>query len=108
MLRYSIKRFAELIDVTPQTLRNWDKKGKYKPAYVNPDTGYRYYSEEQLHEQLGKLAKDKIVIGYCRVSSKKQKSDLERQVGNMEMYLLAQGKRFKKAKELLKELQSHD
>jgi predicted site-specific integrase-resolvase len=95
MQRYSIKRFAELIDVTPQTLRNWDKEGKYKPAYVNPDTGYRYYSEEQLHEQLGKLAEDKIVIGYCRVSSKKQQSDLERQIGNMEMYLLAQGKPFK-------------
>ncbi|MEB7455946.1 recombinase family protein, partial [Lysinibacillus sphaericus] len=76
-------------------MRNWDKEGKLKPAYVNPDTGYRYYSEEQLQEQLGKIAEEKIVLGYCRVSSKKQQADLERQVQNMKTYLLAQGKPFK-------------
>lgn len=95
MQRYSIRKFADLIDVNPQTLRNWDKEGKLKPAYVNPDTGYRYYSEEQLQEQLGKIAEEKIVVGYCRVSSKKQQADLERQVQNMKTYLLAQGKPFK-------------
>ncbi|MBG9753853.1 MerR family DNA-binding transcriptional regulator [Lysinibacillus sphaericus] len=95
MQRYSIRKFADLIDVNPQTLRNWDKEGKLKPAYVNPDTGYRYYSEEQLQEQLGKIAKEKIVVGYCRVSSKKQQADLKRQVQNMKTYLLAQGKPFK-------------
>ncbi|MGF0469912.1 IS607 family transposase [Lysinibacillus fusiformis] len=95
MQRYSIRKFADLIDVNPQTLRNWDKEGKLNPAYVNPDTGYRYYSEEQLQEQLGKIAEEKIVVGYCRVSSKKQQADLERQVQNMKTYLLAQGKPFK-------------
>ncbi|CAM4081356.1 transposase [Bacillus manliponensis] len=95
MQRYSIRKFADMIDVNPQTLRNWDKEGKLKPAYVNPDTGYRYYSEEQLQEQLGKIAEEKIVVGYCRVSSKKQQADLERQVQNMKTYLLAQGKPFK-------------
>ena len=95
MQRYSIRKFAELIDVNPQTLRNWDREGKLIPAYVNPDTGYRYYSEEQLHAQLGKIAEEKIVLGYCRVSSKKQKEDLERQIQNMETYLMAQGKPFK-------------
>lgn len=95
MQRYSIRKFADLIDVNPQTLRNWDKEGKLKPAYVNPDTGYRYYSEEQLQEQLGKIAEEKIVVGYCRVSSKKRQADLERQVQNMKTYLLAQGKPFK-------------
>ncbi len=38
---------------------------------------------------------DRKVIGYCRVSSNKQKDDLERQVANMQTYLLAQGKPFK-------------
>lgn len=95
MQRYSIRKFADLISVNPQTLRNWDKEGKLKPAYVNPDTGYRYYSEEQLQELLGKINEEKIVVGYCRVSSKKQQEDLERQVQNMETYLLAQGKPFK-------------
>ncbi len=36
----------------------------------------------------------KKVIGYCRVSSPKQKDDLERQVENLRTYLYAQGKPF--------------
>lgn len=35
---------------------------------------------------------DRIVIGYCRVSSNKQKDDLERQIENMNLYLNAQDK----------------
>ena len=34
-------------------------------------------------------------IGYCRVSSNKQKDDLQRQIENMKLYLTAQGKPFK-------------
>jgi predicted site-specific integrase-resolvase len=37
---------------------------------------------------------DRKVIGYCRVSSNKQKDDLQRQVENMQLYLTAQGKPF--------------
>ncbi|GGA44198.1 hypothetical protein GCM10007416_16690 [Kroppenstedtia guangzhouensis] len=37
---------------------------------------------------------EKITIGYCRVSSNKQKDDLERQIENMQIYLIAQGKPF--------------
>ena len=35
-----------------------------------------------------------MVIGYCRVSSHKQKDDLERQIENVKMYLLAKGQPF--------------
>ena len=38
---------------------------------------------------------DRYVIGYCRVSSYKQKDDLERQINNMKLYLTSQGKPFK-------------
>ncbi|OBR91958.1 putative transposase [Clostridium ragsdalei P11] len=45
--------------------------------------GYRYYSQEQLNHFLGiKGIETKKVIGYCRVSSHKQKDDLERQEDN--------------------------
>ena len=37
---------------------------------------------------------DRITIGYCRVSSNKQRDDLERQIENMKLYLTAQGKPF--------------
>ena len=38
--------------------------------------------------------KSRTVIGYCRVSSPKQKDDLERQIENVRTYLLAQGSPF--------------
>ena len=92
---YSIHQFAELCQVTTQTLRNWDRNGKLKPFSVGP-SGYRYYSEEQLQKVLGMkyIENPKKVIGYCRVSSSKQKDDLDRQVQNMKTYLLKQGKPF--------------
>ena len=37
---------------------------------------------------------DRKIIGYCRVSSNKQKDDLQRQIENMQLYLTAQGKPF--------------
>lgn len=96
MKQYTIGQFAKLIGRTPQTLRDWDKKGEFKPYYVAP-SGHRYYSQEQLNHFLGikGIKPDRKVIGYCRVSSNKQKDDLERQVANMQTYLLAQGKPFK-------------
>lgn len=46
MAMYSIEEFGKQIDVTPQTLKNWDKKGELKHANVSQN-GTRYYSEEQ-------------------------------------------------------------
>jgi len=37
--------------------------------------------------QIGIKEKPKKIIGYCRVSSNKQKDDLKRQVENMQLYL---------------------
>lgn len=88
---YPINKFARIIGVTSQTLRNWENSGKLVPHHRS-DSNYRYYSEEQLQRILGeKRDKQKMTIGYCRVSSHKQKDDLDRQVENMRMYLLAQG-----------------
>lgn len=95
MKYYSIGEFAGLIGKTQQTLRNWDKSGYLKPAYVAP-SGFRYYSEIQLNQILGinKIVKSKKVIGYCRVSSQKQKDDLERQIQYVREYMIAKGYQF--------------
>ena len=93
MKYYSIAETSKLLNVTAQTLRNWDKSGKLKPHHTT-DSGYRYYSQEQLNRILGVKDTTRKVIGYCRVSSHKQKDDLDRQVENMRTYLLAQGKPF--------------
>lgn len=96
MKYYSIGEFSELIGKTPQTLRDWHKKGSFIPQHIT-DGGTRYYSQEQLNHFLGIKGigtKTKKVIGYCRVSSNKQKDDLERQVENVKTYMIAKGYSF--------------
>ena len=91
---YSINEFSKILGVSAQTLRNWDKNGKLHPHHTSSN-GYRYYSHEQLNQVMNiKPNLDRIVIGYCRVSSNKQKDDLERQIENMKLYLTAQDKPF--------------
>ena len=88
MKYYSSKTVTQMLGVTAQTLRNWDKEDKLKPAYVKSN-GYRYYSEESIlaYTQERKTKKNLNVIGYARVSSEKQLDDLERQVDNIKEYL---------------------
>ena len=93
MKYYTIHEFAQMAHKTPQTLRNWDKRGVLVPHHKGMN-GYRYYSDEQLHQVLGIRQAPRIVIGYCRVSSAKQKDDLERQIENVKTYLTAQGAPF--------------
>ena len=91
---YSINEFSKILGVSAQTLRNWDNSGKLHPHHTSSN-GYRYYSHEQLNQVMNiKLNLDRKVIGYCRVSSNKQRVDLERQIQNMKTYLTAQGRPF--------------
>mgnify|MGYP003202470123 CR=1 FL=1 len=80
---YSIHEFSKIIGVSAQTLRNWDANGKLHPHHTTV-SGYRYYSDEQLNQVINVKPKNRITIGYCRVSSHKQKDDLERQIDNTE------------------------
>lgn len=93
----TIKKFAEKLGVTEQTLRNWDKSGRLKPAYRS-ESGYRYYSDKQFAQCTGlglNTNDEKLVIGYCRVSTNKQKDNLERQVEYIRQYCVAKGYCFK-------------
>jgi putative resolvase len=88
---YSIGKFAKEIGVTTTTLRNWHKNGELIPSKIT-NGGTRYYSHEQLSRYSGVFGdKNKITIGYCRVSSNKQRDDLNRQVENMKLYLNSKG-----------------
>ena len=64
---YSIRKFGELLGVSSQTLRNWDRNGKLHPHHVS-DNGYRYYSEEQLNLVRHIPKPNRITVGYCRMS----------------------------------------
>jgi len=93
MKYYSIHEFSKLICRTPQTLRNWDNSGRLKPHHTGAN-GYRYYSHQQLNDILGLRELSGKIVGYCRVSSNKQKDDLERQVENMTKYLESTGNKY--------------
>ena len=92
------------------------------------DTLSKYYSDEQLNQVINVKPKNRIIIGYCRVSSHKQKDDLERQIeiiDNTEeseqqelvedlvqiitvFSCKLQGKRANKAKKLIRELMQEE
>ena len=94
MKYYSINEFSKILGVSAQTLRNWDANGKLHPHHTSSN-GYRHYSHEQLRQVMNINPNiDRKTIGYCRVSSNKQKDDLQRQIENMRMYLISKGKPF--------------
>lgn len=44
---FSIGEIAKIFNLSTQTLRLYDRIGLLRPAYINKETGYRYYSIEQ-------------------------------------------------------------
>ena len=46
---YSIGEVAKIMGISIQTLRYYSSIDLLQPAYINPSTGYRYYSVDQFH-----------------------------------------------------------
>ena len=46
----SIGEFAKLRGVSVKSLRYYERVGALKPAYVNEESGYRYYSINQISD----------------------------------------------------------
>jgi DNA-binding transcriptional MerR regulator len=78
---YGIGRVARLAQVSVRTLRHYDELGLLKPSYVDPMTGYRRYTPEQvlrLHRilvlrdlgvplaQIGALIDDDVTVEQLR------------------------------------------
>ena len=87
---YSISKTAEILDVTPKTLRIWDKENKLKPILTSG--GHRRYKESDIKAMMGytEYSSEQPVIcaTYSRVSSQKQKNtgDLDRQSQRLSEY----------------------
>jgi len=64
----SIEKFAKRVGVNVVTLRRMETKGENVSS-----GGTRYYSVEQLKQFGYALDTQKLVIGYCRVSTPSQK-----------------------------------
>lgn len=87
---YNISKTAEILDVTPKTLRIWDKENKLKPVLTSG--GHRRYKESDINKILGieetQDEKKEVCVTYSRVSSQKQKvsGDLDRQAQRLSEY----------------------
>lgn len=95
MVLMSIGKFAKELGITPEHVRTMHRTGEIIPARIS-EKGTRYYSEEQLRELKNSLTsqREEKVVAYCRVSTKSQKDDLEKQVENVKSYMYAKGYSF--------------
>jgi putative resolvase len=88
--KVGISEAAKALGVTPTTLRRWEKAGKIEVERT--PKGHRRYD---LSKMYGLVARPPLssrpTIGYARVSSHDQKSDLTRQVALLESYCAANG-----------------
>lgn len=76
---FNTTKTKNLLRVTPATLRTWAQKGKIRT--IRTPSNQRLYYKEDVFKLLGKpiTFEEKKKYIYCRVSSKKQMDDLERQ-----------------------------
>ena len=95
MVLMSIGKFAKELGVTPEHVRTMHRTGEVIPARIS-EKGTRYYSEEQLRELKNSRTpqRGEKVVAYCRVSTKSQKDELEKQVENVKSYMYAKGYSF--------------
>lgn len=84
------KEMAKRLNVTVQTLQNWDKKGTLK-AHRTP-TNRRFYTEDQYTKFVGQTTNDdRLNVAYARVSTYNQKDDLQDQLTFIRQYANAKG-----------------
>ncbi len=63
-IQINIGRFSKICQLTPKALRIYEKKGLLEPDTVDNLTGYRYYSDTQIHKGiiLSKMAWAKFTL----------------------------------------------
>ena len=78
----TIQNASKVYGIPVKTFRKWDSEGRIKASRT--PTNYRIFKISDIEEVLGiapdktPFVRDKII--YCRVSSHRQKDDLERQI----------------------------
>lgn len=85
----TIKEASEMLGISTETLRNWERDNKITPTYTTG--GHRRFPRIEIEKLAGTYQEPTVptqqnrIAIYCRVSSheQKQKGDLERQVGRM-------------------------
>ena len=83
----TVKQAADILNVSPETLRRWDNSGKFK-SLRHLINNYRAYSEEQLQNFAGNMLQVKNTIGeqffvFCQTA---YNSLNEKQISSIEKY----------------------
>ncbi len=91
-----IGKAAEILGVTPKTLRKWEETGELVPTRKTR-AGTRYYLVSDL---ISVQDESSPTICYARVSARDQKDDLDRQQIVLEAYCAAKGWRTETIRDL--------
>lgn len=88
-----IGQASQLLGVTIQTIRNWDKQGLLKPDDITKGGQRRYKLEtlKNINKNIKFNTDNLKTIAYARVSSHDQKDNLIRQVQVLELYCAKAG-----------------
>lgn len=66
----SIKQASEILGVTPLTLRNWDKSGKF-PASRHPINNYRVYKIDDVNKLVESFGQKQQNTNISKTQAKK-------------------------------------
>ena len=92
MAIYKVGEFAEKVGVSISTLQRWDRTNVLKSKRT--PTNQRYYTDEDLNKVLNLETETKSKrknVGYCRVSTQEQKTNLKNQQEFVSIYSLSHG-----------------
>ncbi|EQB70150.1 MAG: hypothetical protein AMDU4_FER2C00264G0005 [Ferroplasma sp. Type II] len=78
---YTIRDACKILQLNPNTLRNWDRKGKIK--CIRLSNNFRRVPESEINRILG-IKNNRMSFIYARVSSHDQKADLDRQIQKLQ------------------------
>ncbi len=84
-LYISFKMAKQILNVTSQTLRNWDKNKLIRTTRT--PTGIRMFNKHDIEMiMMNQKMKDKIVAGYCRCIHKEDENQLQNQIQTIKNY----------------------
>jgi DNA-binding transcriptional MerR regulator len=99
---FRIGDFSRLTQVTVKALRHYDALGLLKPAHIDPDSGYRYYSADQLPrlnrilalkdlgfslEQIGQLLDAELTADQLRHMLELRQAEVRQQIADEQIRL---------------------
>jgi excisionase family DNA binding protein len=90
----SVAEAADLLGVSANTLRRWEREGRLIPDERTEGNQRRYKLSSIRPEIVRSDHHKRKTVGYARVSSHDQKEDLERQKQMLEMFCTANGWQF--------------